>query len=64
MAWESIAISNRNETLSWFLDVPYLAYTSSVGGAEQTRVRTSVANLIEIAILTVVAELLAKTPVA
>jgi hypothetical protein len=28
--------SNRNETLSWFLDVPYLLYTSSVGGAEQT----------------------------
>jgi hypothetical protein len=28
--------SNRNETLSWFLNVPYLPYTSSVGGAERT----------------------------
>jgi hypothetical protein len=33
---DNIAISNRNQTRSWFLDVPYLPYTSSVGGAEQT----------------------------
>jgi hypothetical protein len=32
----NITISHWNETRSWFLDVPYLPYTSCVGGAEQT----------------------------